>query len=294
MQGESPLNHSVFILLFSVHLSALFGQQMATPIPDIAPVASAKYLEEAPLIDGRIIDDPVWQQVIPFGDLRQTLPSYGAPASEQTDIRIGFDEDHIYISAICYDSSPSTLVVTDGRRDASLDAMDAFLFILDTYHDRQNGFVFGTNTVGVQYDGQVDNEGQGNFNNNRQQSGTIGGFNLNWDATWTVRTEVGEYGWSAEFAIPLKTLRYAAGVNQTWGINFQRNIQKNNEKSYWAQIPISFNIYRLSMAGRVEGLSLERPGNLKLIPYALTNMSKNFNEDPTTNDIDFNGGADIK
>uniref|UniRef100_UPI0035935737 hypothetical protein n=1 Tax=Pricia sp. TaxID=2268138 RepID=UPI0035935737 len=57
-------------------------------------------------------------------------------------------------------------------------------FILDTYKDGQNGFVFGTNSIGVEYDAQVDNEGQGNTNVNRQQVGTIGGFNLNWDGSW--------------------------------------------------------------------------------------------------------------
>lgn len=119
------------------------------------------------------------------------------------------------------------------------------MFILDTYKDGQNGFVFGTNPAGIEYDAQVDNEGQGSVNANRQQGGRIGGINLNWDASWTVKTKVSAIGWSAEFAIPFRTLRYLSGKDQTWGVNFQRNIQKNNEAAFglpslWSLIFIAF------------------------------------------------------
>ena len=112
----------------------------------------------------------------------QQQPNYGQPASEPTEIRIAYTSRTLFISAVCYDSTPDKLVVSDARRDASQDGTDSFLFILDTFHDGQNGFLFGTNSIGVEYDGQVDNEGQGNNNINRQQGGVIGGFNLNWDA----------------------------------------------------------------------------------------------------------------
>ena len=180
---------------------------------------------------------------------------------------------------VCYDTEPDKLVVSDARRDATLDNTDSFLFILDTYHDGQNGFMFGTNPIGVEYDGQVDNEGQGTQSVNRQQPGVIGGFNLNWDASWIVKSMVGPFGWSAEFAIPLRTLRFASDENQTWGVNFQRNIRKTNEIAYWAPIPIQFDLKRLSMEGTLTGLSLKAPRNLKLIPYALGRLSRDFAED---------------
>ena len=149
--------------------------------------------------------------------MTQVQPHAGQNASERTDIRVGFDENTFYVGVVCYDAQPEGIVVTDARRDGNLDATDAFLMILDTYHNGLDGFVFGTNSIGTQYDAQVDNEGQGNFNSNRQQGGTIGGFNINWDASWEVAAKVGDYGWSAEFAIPLKTIRFAPGENQTWG-----------------------------------------------------------------------------
>ena len=173
------------------------------------PVAKAMALENAPEIDGNVLDDEVWKAIEPFGNLTQAQPNFGRPASEKTEIRIAYTKEIFYLSVVCFDARPNDLVVSDARRDADLDNTDAFLFILDTYKDGQNGFVFGTNSLGVEYDAQVDNEGQGNFNVNRQQGGVIGGFNLNWDASWVVETEVGDYGWSAEFAIPARTLRFS-------------------------------------------------------------------------------------
>ena len=196
------------------------------------PTTAAQLISEKPVIDGEVLTDPLWLKVNTVGPLSQNQPSWGEPASEKTDIRVAYDATTFYLSVVCYDSTPEALVVSDARRDADLAGTDAFLFILDTYKDSQNGFVFGTNSVGIEYDAQVDNEGQGNFNNNRQQGGVIGGFNLNWDASWEVKTKVGEFGWSAEFAIPFRTLRFKSGENTTWGINFRRNIRKNNEIAF--------------------------------------------------------------
>ena len=172
------------------------------------PITEANLLQKEPVIDGDVQNDAVWQQVKPFGDLKQVQPNSGQAASEKTEIRIGYTATTFYLSVICHDAKPKELVISDSRRDAPLDNTDAFLFVLDTYHDSQNGFVFGTNPAGVEYDAQVDNEGQGNFSNARQQGGVVGGYNLNWDASWTVKAFTGDFGWSAEFAIPLRTLRF--------------------------------------------------------------------------------------
>lgn len=256
------------------------------------PVAEAQALTEAPLIDGDVLNDPIWQTIAPFDEMVQAQPNFGLPATELTEIRIAYTSEVFFISAVCYDANPDGLVVSDARRDADLDNTDAFIFILDTYKDSQNGFVFGTNALGVEYDAQVDNEGQGNFNANRQQGGTIGGFNLNWDGSWEVRTEVGEYGWSAEFAIPLRTLRFQSG--RDWGINFRRNIRKTNEITYWAPMPVGLDLKRLSLAGTLTGLDLRSPGNLKLIPYVLGRMEKDFEVTDPSTEWSADAGGDLK
>lgn len=265
-------------------------------MPDVKdrPVANAIQLKSEPVIDGEVINDELWKELPAFDGLKQIRPYSGQPASEKTDIRIGYTETMLFVSVVCYDKEPEKLVVSDARRDASLDGTDSFIFIIDTYHDKQNGFVFGTNALGIEYDAQVDNEGQGNFNSNRQQGGTIGGFNLNWDASWEVRAKTGDFGWSAEFAIPLRTIRFASGTNRIWGLNIQRNIRKTNEVAYWAPLPIQFDLKRLSLAGELQGLNLISPGNLKFIPYVLDNINRDFNVEPgkTKNTADF--GADVK
>ena len=259
-----------FKRLFVLAVGTLFlsstGWTQIQTMPNTSerPDAKASMIEKEPVIDGEILNDAVWQMIEPIGDLTQTQPNSGQPASEKTEIRIGYSTNTLYVSVVCFDAMPDQLVVSDSRRDASLDDMDGFLFILDTYHDQQNGFMFGTNSIGIEYDAQVDNEGKGNFNANRQQGGIIGGFNLNWDGSWEVKTQVGDYGWSAEFAIPFKTLRFKSGNDQIWGLNFRRNIQKTNEVAFWAPMPIEFDLKRLSLAGTLSGLDLQKPGNLKL------------------------------
>jgi hypothetical protein len=258
------------------------------------PSTTAIPTEDKPVIDGRVLDDPYWRSIPAFGQLIQTQPNAGAPASEPTEVRIAYDQETFFVAVVCFDAQPKKLVISDARRDASLDNTDAFLMILDTYHDGQNGFVFGTNSLGVEYDAQVDNEGIGNFNLNRQQGGIIGGFNLNWDASWTVKAQVGEYGWSAEFAIPLRTIRYRSGENQTWGLNFRRNIRKTNEIAYWSPIPINFDLNRLSLAGTLTGLNLKSPGNLKVIPYVLARAVKDFTENHPETRVTGDAGMDLK
>ena len=251
-------------------LASAYLLSAQTTISSERPSFDANMILEDPVIDGNVISDAVWQTITPLQEMIQVRPQFGQEASEKTDIRMAYTAKMLYVAVVCFDSEPEKIVVSDSRRDADLSDEDSFLFILDTYNDQQNGFLFGTNASGMEYDAQIDNEGEGNFSNNRQQGGVIGGTNLNWDASWEVETEKGEYGWSAEFAIPLAVAyRYNSGSAQTWGINFQRNISKNSEVAYWASLPIAFTIKRLSLAGKMHGLNLKSPKNLKIIPYGL-------------------------
>jgi len=243
-------------------------------------VAEAASIQEAPLIDGKV-DDDVWQDAQVITGFIQAEPYEGQPATEKTEVRILYDDRNIYVSAICFDSDPSQILVTDARRDASLDDTDSFRIIFDTYHDRQNGFVFGTNPAGLEHDGQVTNEGEGGQGGpgrgrQRAQSGAGAGYNLNWDTSFVVQTDRGDYGWSAEFAIPLRTLRYGPGKTQTWGVNFQRNIRRKREEVFWSPVSRIYNLYRLSSAGELQGLELETPRNFKVTPYALGQADRDF------------------
>ena len=88
------------------------------------------------------------------------------------------------------------------------------------------------------------------------QRGQLRGFNINWDADWTVRTRSTERGWEAEFEIPLKTLRYTPGEDRVWGINVMRNIRRKNEQVFLSPVPRGYTLHRVSVAGKLNGLSL--------------------------------------
>ena len=277
--------------LFFVSLSTISAQNKTPKTP---PHFDIVELESSPEMDGKIIDDPLWVAVAPITQLTQVTPDYGKPASEATEIKVGYTSKMIYVAVVCYDSEPENIVVSDSRRDADLGDEDSFLFIIDTYNDQQNGFLFGTNADAMQYDAQIDNEGVGNFNANRQQGGVVGGTNINWDASWEVRTHRGDYGWSAEFAIPLKSIRFLAGKNRTWGINFQRNIAKRSEVAYWSLLPLGLDIKRVSLAGKVHQLDLKNPKNLKLFPYVIGQHIRDASIAPVENTSKADLGMDVK
>jgi hypothetical protein len=238
------------------------------------PTATAVKIAEPPTIDGDVLGDGAWATATPVSGFIQVAPFDGQPSSERTEVRIAYTDTTLYFGVVCYDAEPSGMVLTDSRRDSSLEDADSFQIIIDTYRDRQNGFVFGTNPAGLEYDGQVSNEGQdtggrvGGGQGN-QQGGSGGGFNLNWDAAWTVRTRVSDFGWSAEFAIPFRSIRYPSRPEHAWGLNFQRNIRRRNERAYWAPVSRQYDLYRLSLAGALVGLNIPSQRNFTVTPYVL-------------------------
>ncbi len=286
----------VFAFAILCATCAAASAQPANSSSSAANVATASKAPEAPTLDGDVLNDPAWAQATPVTGFTQEQPNEGEPVSERTEVRVIFTNDTLYIGAVMYDRDPSGIIVSDARRDAPMDDTDSFQMIVDTYRDRQNGFVFGTNPAGIEYDGQVTNEGQGGGGlgpGQMQSSGSGSGFNINWDGAWTVRTRTGEHGWSAEFAIPFRTLRYPANATQTWGINFQRNIRRKNERAYWAPIPRQFNLYRLSLAGSISGVQTPVLRNLRITPYALTNALES-GVTPVDTEMDYDFGGDLK
>ncbi|MPZ19626.1 MAG: hydrolase [Luteitalea sp.] len=260
------------------------------------PSTTAMRVDEDPVIDGEVLGEAIWHDAPVATSFWQEQPNEGQPASERTEVRLLFTDNTLYVGVVCYDRAPRSIIVSDARRDAPLDETDSFQMIFDTYSDRLNGFVFGTNPAGIEYDGQVTNEGQGGGGLGRsqtQQSGSGGGFNLNWDGAWWVRTKINDTGWSAEFAIPFRTLRFPGGTDQAWGVNFQRNIRRRNERSYWAPIPRQYDLYRLSLAGTVSGLQTPSIRQLTVTPYALGNVVAS-GEKPVDSDLLGDVGVDAK
>jgi hypothetical protein len=268
----------------------LIGLSIALLLPGVLvaeewsdfPQMTAFKLEAAPLLDGEVLSDPAWRGASPATGFWQVQPDEGQAATQKTEVFVGFDDAALYIGLVAYDDNPAEIVVTDGRRDQSLDQSDSFRVIIDGMLDRQNGLIFGTNPVGMEYDAQVTKEGA---------SGNLG-LNRNWDASWSVKAQISEIGWSAEMRIPFKSLRYGKGEEQLWGINFQRNVRRNNEVTYWAPLSRQYDLRRVSAAGTLSGVYPPVTRNLKFTPYALANAKRGGDLEGTETNMEF--GFDAK
>lgn len=253
----------------------------------VAPTAAASELTQIPVIDGDVLGDSAWANLTPITGFTQVQPNEGQAASQRTEVFVGFRGDSLYIGVVAYDDNPNGIIVSDSRRDASLSETDSFQVIIDGLLDRQNGFVFGTNPAGIEFDAQVTNEGSGGG-----FGGGGGGFNLNWDTSWEVEAQISDIGWTAEMEIPFSSLRYGAGDEQTWGINFQRNIRRLNETSYWAPLNRQYSLQRVSDAGRISGIRPPAQRNLQFTPYALAATKSGGNLTTTQDNTEV--GFDLK
>src|SRR2546425_2187087 len=130
----------------------------------------AQRIDMPPVMDG-LVREPVWQVIEPATGFIQQEPNEGSVATEKTEVRFGYDNRNVYIGIICFDSQPENIVVTQNRRDGSLTDTDSIQILLDTFHDGQNAFVFGTSPTGIEYDGQVSKAGQGDAGTFGQTSG---------------------------------------------------------------------------------------------------------------------------
>lgn len=232
-----------------------------------------------PVVDG-LVTDPQWEAAEPFTGFVQQEPDNGAPATERTEVRLLLSPTTLYVGIVAFDREPDRVLVSESRRDGDLNESDSVQIVLDTFDDDQNAFLFGTNPEGIEYDGQIAGEGSTGGYNPRpgqrgSQRGGVTGFNANWDGDWTVRSQRTGRGWETEFAIPLRTLRYEAGPDRTWGLNVMRNIRRKNEQSFLAPIPRGYNLYRVSLARKVAGLDLPRRRDLRVTPFALGDATRN-------------------
>jgi hypothetical protein len=230
-------------------------------------VIPAVRVDQSPKIDG-VLDEPLWQRASVIGDFLQQEPREGAIATERTEVRVLYDSKSLLIGVRAFDALPSGIFATEMRRDSDrlLDE-DNFQIIVDTFNDSRNGYMFVTTPLGAKLEQQISEEGEGNT-----RAGSINAnVNRNWDGIWDVAARITEDGWEAEIAIPLTTLRFADTAQQTWGINFMRNIRRKNEQVFWAPIPKAYTLTRVSMAGSLSGLeSLSHGMDLKLKPYVVS------------------------
>jgi hypothetical protein len=227
-------------------------------------------------IDGNL-NDSAWQEKPSPIVLTQVEPHPGEPASEATNIWLAYSTDSLYIAIRCEDHSPRQMVATQMQRDASVTDNDNIELILDTYHDHRNAYYFATNAAGALVDGRI--------TENQAPA-------LEWDGIWNVRTQMQDHGWTAEFAIPFKTIGFNPGTAQ-WGMNISRYLARKRETSRWAAPLLDVKLFHVNQAGHISGIENPSQGvGLDVKPYGLIGIVRDVSRRDVVR-ADLGAGADI-
>jgi hypothetical protein len=237
----------------------------ASPRPTLTAVRAVK----PPNVDGRL-DDPIWGDTPRVATFVQERPVEGAPATEQTEVQIAYDDERMYLSIYAHYSDPSLIRANRVDRDRT-DNDDTVTVYIDPFLDQQRAYVFSVNGYGVQRDALLSAGTSG---------GSSGGGDTSWNALFVSAGQLVDDGWTAEIAIPFKSLRYPArgnGESHRWGFQIEREIRTKNETVHWA--PISRNVLGfLRQMGIVDGMAnLSTARNLELLPTVTAIAVGNLN-----------------
>jgi len=196
-------------------------------------------VEEPPRIDGRI-DDPCWGAITPLDGFIQFDPVNGGPASERTEVWVAYDRKNLYFAFKMHDTRPKQIWAELTPRNGWEETNDSITVILDTYNDKRTSFEFMVNPRGV-------------------QKNTV-------DTIWKSGAVITTDGWTAEMAIPFKSLRFSSDRQQLWGILFERYIHRLHETDTWT--PRSRDQAELQQSAELSGIENVKPGyNLEFFPY---------------------------
>ena len=225
-------------------------------VPDRGIVArgvTAMRAEQAPVIDGRDTD-AIWRTAPVITGFRVVRPVEDGDPHFRTEARIAYDAHYIYVFVRAFDAHPDSIVGLLARRDAQTPS-DQLMVIVDSYHDKRNGYEFAVNPVGVKYDAAVSQDG------NEDSA---------WDGIWDVATQVDSLGWTAEFRLPLSQLRHASAPSNTFGIAIWRTVERTNEQTSWPLFRVSKSGLA-SQLGDLTGLdNLASASRAEFAPYLVT------------------------
>ncbi len=257
------------------------GQRDSIRAGSVPSLPAVRVQGAAPTIDGDL-SDPAWANAPVARNFTQFEPSPGEPASEETEARILYDDEALYVAIRAWDRNPE-LIAAQLTRRGERSYSDQVHLIIDSYHDRRTAFQFSVNPLGVKMDLY-------RYNDNAEDTG--------WTAVWDVATRIDDEGWTAEFRIPLSQLRFSSAAEQTWGLNFAREIARRSEISTWA--PLSPQEQAIvSRSGELRGLTALAGGRrVELLPYTVSRVTR-APGDPANpffsrTDTGIEAGADLK
>ena len=244
------------------------------PVPEARVTATP--VPRPPTIDA-VLDEPFWATIEPVTDFRQRDPVDGAPGSEPTEVRIGYDANALYFGFVFHDSEPGLIRRSILHRGGRIDKDDRVIVALDTYHDRRNAYIFEIGALGTQDDALISDE-----------SMTLDDWN--WDGVFTSETRVTEDGWVLELEIPFTTIRFPDTDEPTMGIAFMRSIRRKNESVFWPHIGQEYRsgISQVSRYATLDGLrGLRRGRYAEIKPFATAGTQR------MAGDAGFEGQTDV-
>lgn len=246
-------------LLFVICL-LLSGSLSAQDRPDL--MVEATQISGQILIDGKL-DESEWNLAPLISGFRQVEPNQGEPARYDTEVRVLYNDDYIYIGAFNRDDAGAKPRVRDLRRNFDYFQNDLFGVIFDTFNNERDAISFQVTPYGNQRDLQVFDDFI---------------FNRNYDVVWYAETVRSDSGWAVEMAIPWSSLRYE-GEQEEWGINFVRRHRRSNEESAWSPWPRAYTAYRTSYAGKLTNMDPpDPPLNVRVQPYSLVQGDRPYTE----------------
>jgi hypothetical protein len=264
------LKKYLLILGFSICVILSFAQDMKYTLSDDSLVnyyASFKRVyyatrtEIKPKIDGKL-DDECWNSVGTWdGDFVQQQPHQAKKPSQETEIKILYDDNYLYFAIKCYDNEPEKISPILGRRDAMHG--DIAGIALDSYKDNRTAFEFNVTAAGQ----KVDLMHLGDYN-----------WDFNWDAVWDGKASVGDSAWYAEMRVPFTQLRFANNEEQIWGMHIWRWINRLSEESQWKLIPVDAPamVYIFGELRGIKDIPYKR--NFEVLPYAKTKYISDAHE----------------
>ena len=233
------------VVLSLVLLLGEAGPVFAQDLPSADKSTSIIFVEQAPVLDG-IMDDAVWSQAVVVADFHQVRPVEYSDPTQRTEFLLAYDKDFLYVGARIFEENPKRVTAKILRQGESLGSDDRIGIILDPFRNKRSGYFFLTNPNSIRREGIIKGENT----------------DFNWDGIWYVRSALTDFGWSAELAVPFKTLSF--NLDADWGLNFVREIVRNGEQISWSSRDRN---YFPSVAGTLRGISEASQGKgLDIVP----------------------------
>jgi Domain of unknown function (DUF5916)/Carbohydrate family 9 binding domain-like len=281
------MRHVLHLLLFCCFSFEILAQEAPTQNPPQDFKNNAQYQDifklqvhraETPIkIDGEL-NESAWQNAEIAKDFWVKFPDDNRIGKERSEMRVTYDDKNVYFGATCYGDAP--YIIQTLKRDAEFRQSDGILIVIDAMNQRTNGVQFSCTPAANQSDASLTSDDN----------------NYNWDTKWEVETHYYEGYWTAEFAIPLKSLRFKEG-NKRWGVNFIRNNIKANEFHTWTRMPRNLRGFDLGFTGSINFDDAPRlaSGNSIILPYTTGSISRNYKDKDQKEPFrTFNGGIDAK